>query len=103
MKGLDPQLTSGDIIIPGGPIRDRIKSAKAEAEKLGASSLIYLKYLGRTEKTKMLTSELDCNYIQELTPIKELKNNEMSRGEIIELIQTITGASLKKSELHWYY
>ena len=52
LKGLDPQLTSGDIIITGGPIRDRIKSAKAEAEKLGVSSLFYLKDFCRTEEKK---------------------------------------------------
>ena len=27
----------------------------------------------------------------------------MSRGEVIGIIQTITGASLKKSEQNWYY
>ena len=27
----------------------------------------------------------------------------MSRGEFIEIIQTITSASFKKSEQHWYY
>ena len=35
LKGLAPQLASGDIIIQGGTIRYRIKYARAEAEKLG--------------------------------------------------------------------
>ena len=66
LKGLDPQLVSGDVIIPGGTIRDHIKSVKAEAEKLGVLSLLYLKDFCRTENTKMITSELDRDYIQEL-------------------------------------
>ena len=66
LKVLDQQLASGDIIIPGGAIRDRIKSAKVEAEKLGVSSLLYLKDFCCTEKTKILTSELYRDYIQEL-------------------------------------
>ena len=64
LKGLDPQLASGYIILPGGTIQDRIKSVKAEAEKLVVSSLLYLKDLCHTEKTKMLTSGLDRDYIQ---------------------------------------
>ena len=51
----------------------------------------------------MLTYEFDCDYIQELITLGYLKNNGMSRGEVIGLIQTITGASFKKSEQHWYY
>ena len=66
LKGLDPQLAAVDIILPGGTIRDSIKSTKTEAENLGVSSLIYLKDLCCTDKTKMMTPELDCDYIQEL-------------------------------------
>ena len=66
---------------------------KAEAEKLGVLSLLYLKDFCRTDKTKMLTSKLDRDYIQELITLRYLKNNFMSRREVIGLIQTITGAS----------
>ena len=66
LKGYDPKLSAGDIIITGGTIQDRIKSVKAEADKLGVSSLLCLKNFCCTEKTKMMTSKLDCDYIQEL-------------------------------------
>ena len=65
--------------------------------------LLYLKDFFRTEKTKMLTSELDCDYIQELITLRYLNNNGMSRGEVIGLIQTITSESFKKAKHHWYY
>ena len=52
---------------------------------------------------KILTSELDRDYIQGLINIRDLKNNGMSRGEVIGLIQKITGASFKKSEQNCYY
>ena len=42
---------------------------------------------------KLMTSELDRDYIQELITLRDLKNNGMSRGEVIEIIQKITGAS----------
>ena len=67
------------------------------------STLLYLKDFGRTMETKMLTSDLDRNYIQELVTLRDLKNNGMSRGEVIGLIQKMTGASFIKSEQHWYY
>ena len=89
MKVLDPQVASGGIIIPGGDIRDRIKSAKAEAEKLGVLSLLYLKVFCCTEKTKILTYKLYRDYIQELITLRDLKNNCMSRGEVIGLIQIV--------------
>ena len=72
---------------------------KAVAEKLGVSSPIYLKDLYRTEKTKIMTSELDRDYIQELTTLRDLKNNGMYRGEVVGTIQIITGASLKKIQI----
>ena len=37
LKGLKPKLSAGYIIIPGGTIWDRIKSTKAEGEKMGVS------------------------------------------------------------------
>ena len=46
---------------------------------------------------------MDRDYIQELITLRDLNNNGMSRGEIIGIIQTITGASFKKAEQHWYY
>ena len=56
---------------------------KSEAEKLGVLSLIYLKDFCRTEKTKIMTSELDREYIQELITFRELNNNGMSRGGLL--------------------
>ena len=76
---------------------------KEEAEKLGALSLLCLKYFCHTDKTKMVTSELDCEFIQELVTLRYLKNNGMSRGEVIGIIQTITDASFLKTEQHCYY
>ena len=61
---------------------------------MGGSSLLYLKDFCRTEK-KIMTSELDREYIQELITLQDLNNNGMSRGEVIGIIQIITGASLK--------
>ena len=51
----------------------------------------------------MLTSELDRDYIQEMITLLDLNNNCMSRGGVIGLIQTITGASFFKAKHHWYY
>ena len=64
LKGLDPKLSAGGIIIPGGNSIDHIKYTKAEVEKMGVPSLIYLKDFCRTEKTKMMTFDLYCDYIQ---------------------------------------
>ena len=83
LTGLEPQLSVGDIIIPGGTIRDCIKSIKAEAADMGVSSLLYLKDSCRTEKTKMMTSKLDCDYIQEQITLRDLKNNGMSWGRLL--------------------
>ena len=41
----------------------------------------------------MLTSELDRDYIQEMITLRYLNNYGMSMGEVIGIIQTITGAS----------
>ena len=40
----------------------------------------------------MMTSELYRDYIQELITLIDLNNNGMSRGEVIGIVQTITGA-----------
>ena len=51
----------------------------------------------------MLTTELDRAYIQELITLRDLKNNGMSRGEVIAVIQRLTGSSFMQAENHWYY
>ena len=62
---------------------------KAEADMLGVLSLLYLKDFCRTNKTEMLNSELNRDYIQELITLRELKNNGMSRGGVIGPIQKL--------------
>ena len=49
----------------------------------------------------MMTSDLDREYTQELITLRDLNNNGMSRGEVIGIIQIITGSLQKKSEQHW--
>ena len=37
LKGLDPQLSAGDIIIPDGTLQDHVRYAKNKANKRGVS------------------------------------------------------------------
>ena len=102
LKGLDQQLSVGEIIIPDVNLRDHVRYAKDEAKKMGVSSIIYLKYFTRGE-TKTLTTELDLVYIQQLITLRDLRNNGMSRMKVIGIIQKMTKASFEKVEQHWYY
>ena len=50
-----------------------------------------------------MTCKLDRDYIQELIALRDLNNNCVSIGEVIGIIQKMTGASFKKDKEHWYY
>ena len=63
--------------------------------------IIYLKNFAQGE-TKMLTTELDRVYIQKIITLCNFKNNEMSRMEVVGIIQKMTKASFEKVEHHWY-
>ena len=103
VRGLDPQLAAGETIIPCGTLRDHVKYATEEAKKKGVSAIVYLSDFERSKETKMLTTVLERLYIQELITLRDLKNNGMSRGEVIAVIQRLTGASFITAENHWYY
>ena len=72
---------------------------------MGITDVFYLKDFerGRNVNSKSLTSELDRDYIQHLIVLRDLKNNGMTRGEVIGLIQKMTCASFETAEQHWYY
>ena len=86
LKGLDPRLAVGKIVIPGGLFGIVLSLQRQKQRSKGVSTLLYLKDFGRTMEKKLLTSDLDRNYIQELLTLQDLKNNGMSRGEVIGLI-----------------
>ena len=85
-EGLDPQLAAEDIIIPYGTLWDHVRYAKDKEKKRGVSSIIYLKDFTRGE-TKMITTDLYRVYIQKLITLCDLKNNGMSRMEVIGIIK----------------
>ena len=50
LKGLDPKLSAGEIIIPYGTLRDHVRYAKEETKNRGVSLIIYLKDFARGKK-----------------------------------------------------
>ena len=102
LKGIGRQLSAGEIIIPDGTLQDHVRYTKDKAKKRGVQLIIYLKYFAQGE-TKTLTTELDRVYIQQLITLCDLKNNGMSRMEVIGIIQKMTKAYFEKAEQHWYY
>ena len=82
LKGLDPQLAAGEIIIPDGTLRDHVRYAKDEANKRGVSSIIYLKDFARGE-TKTITTELDRFYIHKLITLRDLKIMECQEWRLL--------------------
>ena len=72
---------------------------------MGVTDILYLNDFAhsRSGDGKMLTSELDCGYIQQLIILCDMNSNDMSRGEVIGLIKKMTGATFEKAEQHWYY
>ena len=103
LKGLDPQLAAGVIVIPRQTLDKHIRYAKQAAKKMGGLDTLYLKDFTRKEENCMLTTELDRVYLQELIALRDLRNNGMTRREVIHLIQQLTGATFEKAEQHWYY
>ena len=106
LKGLDPQQAAGTIVIPPGTLRKRVKDAKAEAEKGKEGDTLYLDQFQRQKKSasnKSLTTELDRTYLQQLITLRDLKNNGMTRKEVIGVIQKLTGADFDTAQNHWYH
>ena len=79
-----------------------MRYAKDEVKKRRLSLILYLKDFSRGE-TKTLTTDFDHVYIQQLITLRDLRNNGMSRMEVIGIIQKMTKASFEKAEQHWYY
>jgi len=71
---------------------------------MGKESILYLDDFkrGKMEETILTTAE-DREYIQQLITLRDLRNNGMSRMEVIGLIQTLTRADFGTAENHWYY
>ena len=63
----------------------------------------YLREGFHARGNKNLTTELDCAYTQQPITPRDLKNDEMSRMEVIGVIQKITKASFERADKHWYY
>lgn len=105
LKGLNGQEAAGDILIPPSTLRRRIKEAEEAAAKKGKDAVVYLDEFRRGEKVagKMLTSEETRDYLQELIVLRDLKNNPMTRGEVIGTIQMMCFCDFKTAENHWYY
>ena len=98
LKGLDPQTSAGDIVIPAATLISTLKSAKAVTEKKGKLALLYLDDFKRemgTEKKNTLTYEMDRHYIQQLIALRDLKKG-MQRNEVIDLIQKCLVLTLLK-------
>ena len=56
-----------------------------------------------TEKKNTLTTETDRDYIHKLIALRDLKKVSMSKNEVIDIIQKISGADFLKAKNHWYY
>ena len=66
-------------------------NAKKAAQKMGKESILYLDDFKRGKmEEKILTTAEDREYIQQLITLRDLRNNGMSRMEVIGLIQTLT-------------
>ncbi len=79
-------------------------------QEIGGVDYVYLKDFERVcgVDARLLTSEEDRNYIQQLIVLCDLCNNGMTRMEVIRLcqiglIQKMAGCSFKEGEQHWYY
>ena len=103
LKGLDPQLAAGVIVIPRQTLDNHVRYAKEAAKKMGGLDTLYLNDFSGKEDNNMLTTKLDRVYLQELIALRDLKNNGMTRREVICVIQQLTGATFEKAEQHWYY
>ena len=105
LKGLDPQEAAGEIIIPGGTLRRRIKQIKAAAAEMRGSEYLYLNDFerGRRNDTQSLTSVVDREYIQHLIVLRDMRNNGMTLPEVFGLIQKLTNCSHSQAKQHWYY
>ena len=105
LRNLDPHEAAGDITIPGGTLRRAVKEAKEAAAKKGGEGVLYLDEFQREKRgdSKMLTTEEDRRYIQQLITMRDLRNNGMTRMEVLGVIQMLTGATFDQVEQHWYH
>ena len=79
-------------------------NAKKAAQKVGKESILYLDDSKHDKmEEKILTTAEDREYIQQLITLCDLRNHDMSRMEVIVLIQTLTHADFGTVENHWYY
>ena len=62
-----------------------MRYAKDKSNKRGVLSIIYLKNFSRGKK--MINTELDSFYIQQLITLRNFKNHGMSRMDFIGIIQ----------------
>jgi hypothetical protein len=105
LRNLDPHEAAGAITIPDGTLRRAVKAAKEAAAKKGGEGILYLDEFHRESKgdSKMLTTEEDRRYIQQLIVMRDMRNNGMTRHEVLGVIQMLTGATFDQAEQHWYY
>ena len=64
LKGLNGQTVAGEITIPGGTLRRRVKEVNAAAVQKGKQSVLYLcdfKHTKEGEKSKMPMDKANCN------------------------------------------
>mmetsp|Transcript_8725 Transcript_8725/g.18452 ORF Transcript_8725/g.18452 Transcript_8725/m.18452 type:complete len:656 (+) Transcript_8725:167-2134(+) len=106
LRGLDGQTAAGAITIPRGTLQGRLKQVKAAAAEKGGDPVLYIndfKPASEGGNPNLLTNEADREYIQQLMAQRELENNRMSSGEVVGVIQTLTGADFKSAQNHLYY
>ena len=93
------------VVIPYTTLSHCVTGLKAESLKKG---LMYMPYLDmfkceKKSNPKMLMSEEDRNYLEQLISLFNLNNNVMYHQEVIGVIQTLTIFDFYTAEAHWYY
>jgi hypothetical protein len=114
LKGLDPQLAAGEVIIPPSTLRDAVRKHENEKAALvlvdGNEHYAYLAKFDRDtinreeeNKTYGLTTEGDRSFLQSIVALRDFNKNGMTRGEVIGIIMVMKLCQKRKAELHFDY
>ena len=77
----------------------------AAAAGMVIPGILYMKDFesGGNINDKYIASDFDSDYIQHFIVLSDLENNDITRGEVIGIIQKMTFASFEIIKQHWYY